>query len=219
MHNVKWIFFDIGDTLVDESVPFGESIRQFVLASSSLGYSFREDQVRSELFRSYRELHEQPMGEVMARLVRSQDDLKTIKSHMKYPKEKEAPFQEAESVIRYLSSGYQLGVIANQSIGTSARLEKYSLRPYFKVICASAETGFSKPDPRIFEQALQEAGCTADAAAMVGDRVDNDIIPAKRLGMKAVWIRQGFARQQPIPAEPLAPDAVIDRLEELKRLF
>ena len=35
------------------------------------------------------------------------------------------------------------------------------------------------------------AGCQAENAVMIGDRLDNDIAPAKKLGMKTVWIRQG----------------------------
>lgn len=56
---------------------------------------------------------------------------------------------------------------------------------------ASAEEGVSKPDPRIFEIALGRADCKAEHAVMIGDRIDNDVVPAKKMGMKTVWIRQG----------------------------
>ena len=58
---------------------------------------------------------------------------------------------------------------------------------------ASAEEGVSKPDPRIFEIALGRADCKAEHAVMIGDRIDNDVVPAKKMGMKTVWIRQGGA--------------------------
>ena len=54
---------------------------------------------------------------------------------------------------------------------------------------------------------------------MVGDRLDNDIRPAKKLGMKTVWIRQGFAiYQNPQRAEE-QPDYIVDNLSELEKLF
>lgn len=56
---------------------------------------------------------------------------------------------------------------------------------------ASAEEGISKPNPRIFEIALGRADCKAEHAVMIGDRIDNDVVPAKKMGMKTVWIRQG----------------------------
>jgi FMN phosphatase YigB (HAD superfamily) len=54
---------------------------------------------------------------------------------------------------------------------------------------------------------------------MIGDRLDNDIIPAKRLGMQTIWIRQGFAREQAAIDSFLKPDAVIEGLIELVNIF
>jgi len=219
VNGVKWLFFDLGDTLVDESPPFEDSIRQLVQASRSLGYAFGEDELRIELLRAYEELHIQPMREALGRLVPKEDDRLAVRSGMKYRKEMEKPFPNALPVVRELAERCRLGVIANQSLGTAERLEQYGLLPYFQVICSSAELGVAKPDPRIFKQALADAGCLPEEAAMIGDRIDNDIVPAKQLGMKAVWIRQGFARNQRVPRTPEGPDAVITRLEELLDLF
>ena len=50
---------------------------------------------------------------------------------------------------------------------------------------------------------------------MVGDRLDNDILPAAKLGMKTVWVRQGpFAGGNP-EALGITPDLTVDSLEEL----
>ena len=84
---------------------------------------------------------------------------------------------------------------------------------------ASAEAGISKPDPRIFTLALERAECPAEEAVMIGDRLDNDIVPAKRLGMKTVWIRQGFGGLSDIALSPEKPDDIVDNLSELSRLF
>ncbi|WP_179232693.1 HAD family hydrolase [Paenibacillus rigui] len=219
VNGIQWIFFDLGDTLVDESPPFEDSIQQLVDAAKGLGYSFGVAELRAELLRAYEEMHVQPMREALARLVPSEDDSKTIRQSMKYRKDKERPFPEAAQIVHQLSERYRLGVIANQSLGTAERLERYGMRSCFQVICSSAELGVAKPDPRIFEQALAEAGCLPGEATMIGDRIDNDVIPAKQMGMKAVWIRQGFARNQPVPAGGLEPDAVIWRLEELLQIF
>ena len=83
---------------------------------------------------------------------------------------------------------------------------------------ASAEEGVAKPDERIFEIALNRAGCNPIEAAMIGDRLDNDIVPANALGMYTIWIKQGnwiYA----IPKEPLEyPDWTISNLNELREL-
>ena len=59
-----------------------------------------------------------------------------------------------------------------------------------RIVIASAEEGVSKPDRRIFEIALERSGCKPENAVMIGDRIDNDIVPAKQLGMKTIWIKQ-----------------------------
>jgi FMN phosphatase YigB (HAD superfamily) len=54
---------------------------------------------------------------------------------------------------------------------------------------------------------------------MIGDRLDNDILPAKALGMKTVWIKQGFgALQKPLSKSEEA-DYTINNLAELLKIF
>ena len=72
----------------------------------------------------------------------------------------------------------------------------WDLRQFFDVIVASAEIGYVKPDKKIFQKALELAGCTAEESIMVGDRLDNDIIPAKELGMNTIWIKNGLTKYQ-----------------------
>ncbi len=104
--------------------------------------------------------------------------------------EDEILYKDARATLGVLRRrGYKLGIIANQAPGTKERLEARGLGDYFQVVAASAELGVAKPDREIFERALAMAECSAEEAAMVGDRFDNDIIPAKALGMMTVWIK------------------------------
>lgn len=114
-----------------------------------------------------------------------------------------------------VDKGYKLGIIANQKIGTEERLESWRLRQYFDVIAASAEIGYAKPDKEIFEKAFELAKCTAAESVMVGDRLDNDIIPAKAIGMKTIWIKNGLAKYQGVELGEGIADHQIDSLSEL----
>ncbi len=58
---------------------------------------------------------------------------------------------------------------------------------YIDLVIAFAEEGVAKPDKRICEIALERSNCKAVNAIMLGERIDNDIIPAKRLGMHTIW--------------------------------
>ncbi len=83
------------------------------------------------------------------------------------------------------------------------------------MIVASAEEGVAKPDKRIFEIALDKANCEPQAAVMIGDRVDNDIVPAKALGMKTIWVKQGFGKYWKKSSESEQADYEVERLAEI----
>ena len=68
--------------------------------------------------------------------------------------------------------------------------------PFISLCLSSEEEGVEKPNRAIFELALSRAGCTASHAVMIGDRLDNDIRPAKLLGWRTIRVTQGFARFQ-----------------------
>ncbi len=128
-------------------------------------------------------------------------------------------YPESQEVLQSLHGRYKLGIIANQSEGTEERLVQFGIREYFDVIVSSAEEGVSKPDKRIFELALQRADCTAEEACMVGDRLDNDIVPAAELGMSTVWVRQGWFGMGNADLARFKPDFTVYRISEVTNIF
>ncbi|MBP1154309.1 MULTISPECIES: HAD family hydrolase [unclassified Paenibacillus] len=217
--HIEWIFFDLGETLIDESAPISDSIRQFTEQAELLGYKYRSEQVQAALQEAYRHYAEHPMWSVMEAWIPSEEHRAKIKKGMTYHKHMERPFPSSLALLQTLSRRYRIGIIANQGPGTPTRLEAYGFSPYISVCCASAEAGMAKPDPQFFLMALDQAQCRPEHAVMIGDRLDNDVIPAKRLGMSAIWVRQGDARFQPLPARSEAPDAICDSIEQIAALF
>lgn len=141
-----------------------------------------------------------------------------------------------------LATKYRMGIIANQPTEVSALLEERQLRSLFDVVVISADVKMEKPHEGIFLHALELAGLPAESAVMIGDRIDNDIVPAKKLGMQTVWVRLGDAGRGYVPTdefrqhfarslaqvnrseiEPAGsheePEAVVRSAEELVRLF
>ncbi|MDR0286423.1 MAG: HAD family hydrolase, partial [Clostridiales bacterium] len=129
-----------------------------------------------------------------------------------WPKRLDPLYPDAIPLLTELSNRYSLGVIANHGKDTA---ELLGINRFFKVYTASGAVGFGKPDLRIFEMALTQANCKPENALMIGDRLDNDIYPAKKLGMKTMWIKQGFGGM----AEPVSPehepDYMVDSLPEI----
>src|SRR5574338_365759 len=84
------------------------------------------------------------------------------------------------------------------------------------VLAMSEAIGVAKPDPHFFAHALELMGSPApEAVAYVGDRVDNDVLPAMDAGLRAVWIRRGpWGVIQRLP-DGARPALVVDSLDEL----
>ena len=204
-NEIRWIFFDVGTTLVDETKAYNHRIKDTIAGTD---ISFEQFQEKRKFFA------EQNLRGALEAI--TYFGLRKTPWH----KEDEIPYPDAIEVLRYLvAKGYKIGIIANQSPGTAERLKSWGLLQYIDVVAASAELGCSKPDREIFHKALEMAICDAQEAAMVGDRLDNDIFPAKKLGMKTVWIKQGFSIYQHPISQEFEPDYTVKSLTELKNVF
>ena len=110
----------------------------------------------------------------------------------------------------------RLGIVANQPQAARERLARAGIGDLFEYQGLSGLTGFSKPDPRAFEAAAEALGLKPADCVMVGDRIDNDIVPAKALGMATILLRGGRHRRQR-PRSPVEePDAVVTDVLELE---
>ena len=88
------------------------------------------------------------------------------------------------------AAGYRLAILANQPASRTGELRALGISA--DVLAMSDELGVAKPDPAFFARALSLMGDPAPASvAYVGDRVDNDVLPALAAGMRAVWLRRG----------------------------
>jgi HAD superfamily hydrolase (TIGR01549 family) len=122
---------------------------------------------------------------------------------------------DVRPALEALSGRYRLGVLANQQRWVRDVLARDGLARFFEVWAVSAEVGSEKPDPAIFEHALAEAGSPAERYAMVGDRLDNDIVAARRHGLKGIWLLRGEAPDEPTPQQLAQADASVRSLQEL----
>ena len=198
--NIKWLFFDVGSTLVDEHLAYEHRMREMAdLANTTY----------SSVYETAMTFYKQ----------NKKGDLETAKllgvELPKWHKEDEILYSDAAKCLEILSSRYKIGIIANQSLGTKARLEQHGILQYIDLVIASAEEGVAKPDKRIFELALNRSNCKPGDAVMIGDRIDNDIVPAKRMGMHTIWIKQGYGQYWDITDEVEKADCTVHSLMEI----
>jgi putative hydrolase of the HAD superfamily len=229
MTTFPFIFFDVGQTLIDEWDYIAYFDQKFLEVLN--GFGARIDQrnyhaIRDSIIRdrkighgSVKELVIEvckllsPPGyeKVIARRLESQIR-QGRRDLFKF-------FDDAESTLQALSKYCQMGLIANQSEDILELLEKSGFDRFFRVKAISSSVKLKKPDSKIFELALREAGQNAEDCIMVGDRLDTDICPANNMGMTTIRTTNSlFALQVPKRACE-HPSYTVARLSEIPELL
>lgn len=205
LSDIKWILFDLGSTLIDETEPDSRRIKEMIS-----GTDITEEDYREKRF----EMIQKGLN----------GDLSTIEyfglTKTPWHSEEEVPYPDVVSTLTELKQrGYKLGVVANQKYGTEQRLKNWNLLQFFDFIAASAELGMAKPEPTIFEWALEQADCPPQNVVMVGDRLDNDMAPANRFGIHSVRLLRGLGAYHKPQSADEKPAYTISSLAELLDLL
>lgn len=207
---MKVLFFDVGYTLVNEDAVWEARCREQAQTDEAKKLGLSAADIYHEI--EIASISRKPQFRTLI-------DKYGFKEVAPYRTELEKLYKDAPAVIEALSQKYELGIIANQLDGLKERLQAFDLLHYLKYIISSWDIQVMKPDIRIFDYALDKASCAPQETCMIGDRLDNDILPAKALGMKTVWIKQGFGALQKPLSKSEEPDYTISSLSELLKIF
>jgi putative hydrolase of the HAD superfamily len=223
-----FIFFDLGQTLVDERDFIAHFDQKFLELLN--GFGARIDRrnylaVRDSIIRDRKIGHGsvKELIEEVCRILSPPGYEKAIASRLD-PQVKSGRrrlfrfFDDAGFTLQALSKHCEIGLIANQSEDILHVLEKSGLGMFFKVQTISSFVKLKKPDPRIFELAMKQAGRPARDCIMVGDRLDTDICPANTLGMITIRTTNSlFVLQAPLQ-ECEHPAYTVACLSEIPRI-
>jgi len=106
-------------------------------------------------------------------------------------------YDDAEAVLRELAARQlKIGLISNSHRSLDDFVEHFQLHGLVAAAVSSAEHGYLKPHPSIFEAALSQAGVEARASLMVGDSLTHDVQGARAVGMRGVLLHR---HEGPLP--------------------
>jgi HAD superfamily hydrolase (TIGR01549 family) len=190
LHGISWIFIDIGWTLVDETVPtISRLTRVAQAAPKGSGLTVES------LMTLFEVAAQEGAASQFGRMLELAGLPREWRIKFAYDRTGECLYPDAVPFLDSLAGRANLGVLANQGAGLPGRLERFGIADRFKVVLGSGDIGMAKPDPRFFARATAFASAAAEVAPgeilMVGDRPDNDIAPAKRLGWRTARIVRG----------------------------
>jgi HAD superfamily hydrolase (TIGR01549 family) len=177
----RWICLDVGETLIDETRLWSTWADELGVPRLTFMSAFGAAVVTG------REHHN----------VFSILRLPAWREHMPAVQQRYGGFQPADlypdalsSLARLRELGYRIAITANQPVERTAELNDLGVSA--EVMAMSDELGVWKPDPAFFARTLELIGSPDPAlVAYVGDRLDNDVRPSIRAGMRSVWLRRG----------------------------
>jgi HAD superfamily hydrolase (TIGR01549 family) len=98
-------------------------------------------------------------------------------------------YPTAQKFLSDLKKKYKLYVVANQPREAKNVLENLGLYNYFEKVYIDSIIGFSKPDLEFYKYALRDSGAITNETIHIGDRLDNDIIPALKLQILPIKLK------------------------------
>ena len=205
---IRLVVFDVGETLVDESRMWGEWADWLGVTRltffAALGAVIARKQHHNQVYPLVRP------GIDLARERASRQShggLTRIEARDLYP-------DAAPTLRRLRDAGFKIGLAGNQPADAEAEIRALGLAVDF--VASSARWGVEKPDPAFFERIVTESRFAPDQIAYVGDRLDNDVLPAVAMGMTGVFVRRGpWGVIQATWPEVARADLRLENLEEL----
>lgn len=219
---IKAILFDIGgpiDMEVDHEAAIDRALKS---ALATEGVPVSEDAWRAaERFavethapNAYQAMVWRLCGENAARAARVWGRFRALREGAFSPLEARPDMEIVFQVLK--DRGMKLGIVANQPAGMRAKLASAGFDRFFDHCVMSDELGLRKPDPRLFLAVCEALEVEPADSIMVGDRIDNDIAPARALGMKTVRFKAGRHKGQRPRSWVEVPDMEVEDVPALQ---
>jgi HAD superfamily hydrolase (TIGR01549 family) len=180
---IRLIVFDVGETLVDESRMWGGWADWLGVTRltffAALGAVIAARKHHSEVYALVRPgidvARERQAREAQGTMIR-------VESRDLYP-------DAVPTLTRLRAMGLRIGLAGNQPADAETQIRDLGFAVDF--VASSARWGVEKPDPAFFRRIVTESGIEPAEIAYVGDRLDNDLLPAVAAGMFGVFLRRG----------------------------
>lgn len=230
-HHKKHIFFDLDHTIWDFDRNAEETLNELYHTYNLGGLGLKSC---SDFILTYTENNHQlwadyHLGKITKEFLRSERFSKTFiqlgihpdavpqqfeDDYVRISPTKTNLFEGAVDVLTYLQQKYTLHIISNGFKETTlTKMNLSNLNPYFQNVIISEDVGVNKPNPMIFEYALDKAKALKADSIMIGDSLEADIYGAQNFGMEAIFFNP-LAKEKPADVK-----GQIMHLQDLLKLF
>lgn len=211
---ITTVLLDAGGVILDESEHERVRIEIATRILGGVAAGYTEGMLRDDLDEAIEVFCPRVLGYVFWKRVRPDLTLfeRLYDAFLAEWKERRPPLKLMpgfKQEIGKISPHLKVGIAGQYGRDLLDLLEQEGVLDHFTYRFTQDDFNITKPDPRYLERIAKACGVERAECIMVGDRVDNDIIPAKQVGMKTVLVRWGLHRKQVprIPGE--VPDEVL----------
>ena len=225
--NIKHIFFDLDHTLWDFETNSNKTF-SYIFERNNLQVNFNDfmEVYQPINFRYWKLFREDKVSKADLRYGRLREAFDAIgfdtddemihvlsEEYITYLADHNALFENALHVLDYLKPQYSMHIITNGFEEVQHRkLQNSNLLPFFDQVITSEKVGVKKPNPAIFEYAMELTGAGAHESVMIGDNFEADILGAINVGMQAIFCKfNGEIATKKVPT--------VDNLIELKNFL
>ena len=183
MLKARAVFFDVGETLIDESTEYGTWADWLGIPRHTFSAMFGAVIARGEDYRQTFQHFKPGFDLAVERLAREEAGLgERFTEADLYP--------DARPCLQALKDrGFLVGIAGNQTAKAEQILRSFKLP--VDIIGTSASWGAEKPSSAFFDKLISAAGCLPNDILYVGDRLDNDVQPALQSGLQVALIQRG----------------------------
>jgi len=223
MDEIKAVFFDVDDTLYDSTLQVNRARGNAIKAMMEAGLEVSNREgilVLEEIVREYGSNFPRQFDELLKKLDYNYNPRIIAAGVAAYHSTKTAylvPYPDTvPTLLRLRDLGYRLGIITDGiAVKQWEKLIRMGLQHFFHTVVISSDVGCDKIDEKIFNIAAKKLKSKPAESIMVGDRIDRDILGAKKAGMHTIRILKGKYRSQEPQNRREKPDYVIDNLAEI----
>ncbi len=131
-------------------------------------------------------------------------------------------FKGAKDVLNGLSKKYALLILSDSDGGKKIkmdRIDKLSMKRFFSAIITSDDTKKNKPSLHNYNYIFNKFKILPDECVMIGDKPEFDLLPAKRFGLKTIWVKRGWWARLHIHKRYSYVDNSVTQLRKLPRII
>jgi putative hydrolase of the HAD superfamily len=200
MLKTKWILFDFGGCLdsdgIHSRVLFFEQFKKHGLLSGpedlynfQHAYTWSDKKIMDEGLIQNSNLS--AMNRITCSLIAKKlkaDEAKAERVAMAVTETQAYYLSRNKKVLTHLQAVYKLGIISNFSGNLEKVLDEFDIHTHFNFVIDSFHMGVEKPNPAIFQLAIEKCQEKPENICFIGDNPERDITPARKLGMKTILI-------------------------------